>query len=207
MALSGVRIADMTVLESGGTLVTFDFTGASGWWRPGGEGKRITLSGQFTNVGAVFNRQSVNGFVSGTLWALHTWMATELPVELYAALGKWTVLHCADHPKTKIAVFPTLVPPSATGEWAEDAGPISAAIAQDRITEGSIARVTLTVPGADGASYVRFWGIDIPRSEDFSGMMTWRFGPPAEAIADALGRLMPIGDRWEFPPEEPSGES
>lgn len=129
MYLAGVRVRGLLAVkdpDDPAARLFLDFRRCYAWWRPLGDpaAAPVTFAGQFAGAGMDLPRLPARGSVvvpERFLWALYTWEAFGTEVELYAGLGRWTLLHCAGHPSVKIVVLPTMVPPDGDGTFQDPA--------------------------------------------------------------------------------------
>lgn len=123
MYLGGARVRGLLAMadaDDPSVPAWLDFSRAYGWWRPLGDpdAARIRFTGQFrSSLLLLPPSPGQEGPDQPLLWSLMTWEAFGAELELYAALGAGTLLHCPGHPSCKLAVIPTIVPPDAAGRW------------------------------------------------------------------------------------------
>lgn len=193
---TGARVEALIPMDDGSVIIRFSFEQAAGW-HVAADGEREALPGRLSCYEAgVQCPMPGRGYFSGTVWALWTWMNECTPIEVYAALGRWTVILAPTMPWRKggvrSALLPTFVPPDS--EIAETcAGPedVRPEGHPDRDTirkwldENTAVAVCLYMSNDDGrTAYVRQWLMPKHRAQDFAGMMTHRFGEAVEAITD-----------------------
>lgn len=180
---AGVIISDLEPQGDGSVhRMRFDFQAATGYYRPCGQGLPVGFTGQPLWMGVGFSTPPGDGWTSSTLLNLTTWAEHGWPVEVYAALGKWTFMWCeAADRRSRYVVFPTLIPPAPGFE----SGP------EQPVTELDAGRtlfipVSMVLPpeSGEGEGYLRTWFVPRQFADDLAAMMTHRFGVPGESMVN-----------------------
>lgn len=129
MHLEGIWVCDIASDGDGDIRVSFNCTGAAGWWRPAGEGERIRFRGQWNGFTAMIGsippggRIRADGRLGGApvtlkrLSVLEAWQHAAVRLDLCSALGKWTLLYCPGSPGWEPVILATIVPPDSEGGW------------------------------------------------------------------------------------------
>lgn len=110
MHLTGLRIAELVVLPGDMTelALTFDASEAAGWWLDAETLERV-YPDKVSSVELAAGYGMAPGFRHLSdimLRRLETWRADRALVAVTGAPGKWTLLHCPQHPAGTMVPIP-----------------------------------------------------------------------------------------------------
>lgn len=124
--LFGLRLKEIVALPGedydAEVTITYDITEASGFWTDAATGQRV-IPDRVTTLTTTFGLRMLPGFdfmVEDMISRLEAWQRDRSVVALTAAPGKWTVLHCPEHPAGSLVVWPRGDLQSGEGEGKAD---------------------------------------------------------------------------------------